>query len=56
MHFSSLLSLGTIITAVVGLPLTTRNVATKDGDALLSVLNRINTGIVRVDAEVAKLH
>jgi hypothetical protein len=52
MHFSTFLLLGTLIAVVVGLPLNTRNVATKDGDALLSVLNRIGTGITRVDAEV----
>lgn len=41
---------------MLGLPLNTRDVATKEGDAILSVLNRISTGIVRVDAEVGKPH
>jgi hypothetical protein len=50
--FSSFLSLSSLIAVAIGTPLRTRNEATKDGDALLSVLDRISTGIVRVDAEV----
>lgn len=57
MHFPVLLlCLSTLIADVVGVPLSTRNAATKNGDALVSVLERISTGIVRVDAEVSMLN
>lgn len=57
MHFPlPLLFVGTLVTVAAGFPLSTRSVATKDREALLSVLNRISTGIVRVDAEVSKLY
>jgi len=52
MHLSSLLSLSTLITFVVGFPLRTRSVAEPDIEAILSSLERVSTGIVREDAEV----